>query len=77
MRYCHGLGDHLPRATDVLTDWASDSGLVPGPSLFANLWATVSRLNKMKENSCLHVALFAWVSEEGGVLPPHPNLSLW
>lgn len=70
MRYYHGLGDYLPRATDVLKPVA----LVPGPFLFTSLWATVSTLNEM-ENGCLHVALFAWVSEEGGVLLSHPNSS--
>lgn len=67
----------LGQQIDVLTSEATGSGLLPGPSLFTDLGGTVSRLDKMKEKSYLHVALFAWVSEEGGGLPPHPNSSLW
>lgn len=65
MRYYHGLGDYLPRATDILTDGLLTVALVPGPFLFTSLWAAVSTLKEM-ETSCLHVALFAWVSGRRG-----------
>lgn len=76
MRYYRGLGD-LPQAADVLTNGAAASGC---GSWSITIYKPMGRCQHIKgeEGEQLPlVALFAWVSGEGGVLLSHPNPSLW